>query len=80
MATRPGPAAGVPPSAWGGLAVRLATGLQGGSNGGLGEGDAQVLVVVQLLVVKGDQRLHRLLHRPQLQQRHLSVLPEDYRK
>lgn len=47
----------------------------GRSDGGLGEGNSEVLVVVQLVVVQGDQRLDGLLHRRQLHQRHLPVLP-----
>lgn len=47
----------------------------GRSDGGLGEGHSEVLVVVQLVVVQGDQRLDGLLHRRQLHQRHLPVLP-----
>lgn len=34
----------------------------GRSDGGLGEGHSEVLVVVQLVVVQGDQRLDGLLH------------------
>lgn len=47
----------------------------GRSDGGLGEGHSEVLVVVQLVVVQGDQRLDGLLHRRQLHQCHLPVLP-----
>lgn len=34
-----------------------------GSDGGLGEGNSEVLVVVQLVVVQGDQGLDGFLHR-----------------
>ena len=46
-----------------------------GSDGGLGEGNSEVLVVVQLVVVQSDQGLDGFLHRCQLHQRHLPVLP-----
>lgn len=45
------------------------------SDGGLGKGHPEVLVVVQLVVVKGDQSLNGFLHRSQLHQRHLPILP-----
>ncbi len=45
------------------------------SDGGLGEGDSEVLVVVQLVVVQSDQSLDGFLHRRQLHQSHLPVLP-----
>lgn len=45
------------------------------SDGGLGEGDPEVLVVVQLVVVQMNQSLDGLLHRRQLHQSHLPVLP-----
>lgn len=45
------------------------------SDGGLGERDSEVLVVVQLVVMQGDQSLDGFLHRRQLHQRHLPVLP-----
>lgn len=47
-----------------------------GSDGGLGEGDPQVVVLPQVVVVELDERLERLLHRAHLDQSHLMVLPE----
>lgn len=47
-----------------------------GSDGGLGEGDPQVVVLSQIVVVKLNERLDGLLHRAHLDQSHLMVLPE----
>lgn len=48
---------------------------QRGSDGGLGEGDSEVLVVIQLVVMQSDQSLDGLLYWHQLHQSHLPVFP-----
>lgn len=45
------------------------------SDGGLGEGDPEVMVLSQIVVVELDERLDGLLHRAHLDQSHLVVLP-----
>lgn len=47
-----------------------------GSDGGLGEGDAQVVVFSQVVVVELDETFYGLFHRTHLDQSHLVVLPE----
>jgi len=47
-----------------------------GSDGGLGEGDPQVVVLSQIVVVELYEGLDGLLHRAHLDQSHLMVLPE----
>lgn len=47
-----------------------------GSDGGLGEGDSEVLVLLESSVVQRDQSRDGLVHRRQLHQSHLPVLLE----
>lgn len=44
-------------------------------DGGFGEGHSEVVVLAKVVVVEVDQGLDGLLHRAQLDQRHLTVLP-----
>lgn len=46
------------------------------SDGGLGEGHAQVVVLAQVVVVQVDERLDGLLHRGHLQEGHLVISSE----
>lgn len=63
-------------SSVGGLETRRPDGgFRLSSDSGLGKRDSEVLVVVQLVVMQGDQSLNSFLHRRQLHQRHLPVLP-----
>lgn len=46
-------------------------------DGGLGEGDPQVVVLPEVMVVQVNEGLDRLLHRAHLDQCHLAVLLEE---
>lgn len=46
------------------------------SDGGLGEGHSEVMVLSQVVIVKFDQRLNCFLHRAQLDESHFTIFPE----